>query len=129
PGALAALAALPGAPNDPLHEARAVLEGLPIRHPLDALLATDFQMYLQDDLLTKVDRASMAASLEVRAPFLHHPLVEYVSRLPAGYKLRGPTTKLLLKRALSDRLSRETLSRRKRGFNIPLARLLVSGLD
>ena len=125
--ALASLARLPG--HDPLLEARTRREGIRFRHPLDALLLTDFQMYLQDDLLTKVDRASMAASLEVRAPFLHHPLVEYVSRLPARYKLRGATTKRLLKRALSDHLSRETLSRRKRGFNIPVARLLVSGLD
>ena len=124
-GSLAAL----GAGHDPLLEARARRAGVRFRHPLDALLLTDFQMYLQDDLLTKVDRASMAASLEVRAPFLHHPLVEYVARLPAGYKLRGAATTRLLRRAMADRLSHETLSRRKRGFNIPVARLLVSGLD
>jgi asparagine synthase (glutamine-hydrolysing) len=125
--ALASLARRPG--GDPLLEARARRAGARFRHPLDALLLTDFVMYLQDDLLTKVDRASMAASLEVRAPFLHHPLVEYVSRLPAAYKLRGLTTKRLLRRAMGDRLAKETLSRRKRGFNIPVARLLVGGLD
>jgi asparagine synthase (glutamine-hydrolysing) len=122
----AALGALeragPGA--DPLEEARAAVRGFRPRHPLDALLLTDFLMYLQDDLLTKVDRASMAASLEVRAPFLHHPLVEYVAGLPAELKLRGFATKRVLKRALRDRLSPEIAGRRKRGFNIPLARLM-----
>jgi asparagine synthase (glutamine-hydrolysing) len=126
-GSLAALARIPG--HDPLAEARAVRRGLTFRHPLDALLLTDFLMYLQDDLLTKVDRASMAASLEVRAPFLHHPLVEYVAALPAELKLRGTTTKRLLKRAMAGRLSPEIVTRRKRGFNIPAARLLLGPLD
>ena len=125
--ALAELGRHPG--HDPLREARAVRAGVTFRHPLDALLLTDFLMYLQDDLLTKVDRASMAASLEVRAPFLHHPLVEYVMTLPASYKLHGTVTKRLLKRAMGDRLTTEITGRRKRGFNIPLARLLVGPLD
>jgi asparagine synthase (glutamine-hydrolysing) len=125
--ALAELDRRPG--HDPLAETRAVRAGIAFRHPLDALLLTDFLMYLQDDLLTKVDRASMAASLEVRAPFLHHPLVEYVMTLPAHYKLRGTVTKHLLKRAVGDRLTAEITGRRKRGFNIPLARLLVGPLD
>jgi asparagine synthase (glutamine-hydrolysing) len=128
PGALAALAALPGPPNDPLQEARAVVDGLPIRHPLDALLATDFLMFLQDDLLTKVDRASMATSLEVRAPFLHHALVEYVVSLPAAMKLRRLTSKYILKKAMGGRLTGEIIGRRKRGFNIPLARFMHRGL-
>jgi asparagine synthase (glutamine-hydrolysing) len=114
---------------DPLAEARAVREGVSFRHPLDALLLTDFLLYLQDDLLTKIDRASMATSLEVRAPFLHHPLVQYVAGLPASYKLRGTTTKWLLKQAVGERLGPEVVKRRKRGFNIPLARLLVGPLE
>jgi len=127
-GALAELDRRPG--HDPLSEARALLRReAGFRHPLDALLLTDFTLYLQDDLLTKIDRASMAASLEVRAPFLHHPLVEYVAGLPAGYKLRGHRTKWILKRALAGKLAAETLNRRKRGFNIPLARLLLGPLD
>jgi asparagine synthase (glutamine-hydrolysing) len=127
----AALADLDRRPDhDALREARALLRrDTAFRHPLDALLLTDFTLYLQDDLLTKIDRASMAASLEVRAPFLHHPLVEYVFGLPASYKLRGHRTKWILKRALGDRLGAETLGRRKRGFNIPLARLLLGPLD
>jgi asparagine synthase (glutamine-hydrolysing) len=117
-----------GPAADPLEEARAAVRGVRFRHPLDAMLLTDFRLYLQDDLLTKVDRASMAASLEVRAPFLHHPLVEYVAGLPAEMKLRGLATKRVLKRALSDRLSPEILRRRKRGFNIPLARMMHGAL-
>jgi asparagine synthase (glutamine-hydrolysing) len=125
--ALASLAA--GPPNDPLEESRAVTAGMEFRHPLDALLLTDFLMFLQDDLLTKVDRASMAASLEVRAPFLHHPLVEYVAGLPAAMKLEGFTAKQVLKIALGDRLSKEIATRRKRGFNIPMARFMHHGLQ
>ncbi len=124
--ALATLAAGPA--DDPLREARAAVAGFKGRHPLDALLLTDFLLYLQDDLLTKVDRASMATSLEVRAPFLHHPLVEYVAGLPASMKLRGMTGKYLLKRAMASRLTKEITSRRKRGFNIPLARFMHRGL-
>src|SRR5881628_740235 len=127
--AIASLAASPGRPNDPLQEARSIVETLPIRHPLDALLATDFLMFLQDDLLTKVDRASMATSLEVRAPFLHHPLVEYVAALPAAMKLRRFTSKHILKKAMRDRLTPEITGRRKRGFNIPLARFMHRGLQ
>jgi asparagine synthase (glutamine-hydrolysing) len=126
-GALAALAAC-DPPNDPLADARAILGGVEVRDPLNALLLTDFLMYLQDDLLTKVDRASMATSLEVRAPFLHHPLVEYVAGLPASMKLKGLTSKRILKVAMGDRLTREITSRRKRGFNIPLARFMHGGL-
>src|SRR2546428_346967 len=128
PGALAALAGSPERSNDPLQEARAIVETLPTRHPLDTLLATDFLMFLQDDLLTKVDRASMATSLEVRAPFLHHPLVDDVAALPAAMKLRRFTSKHILKKAMRDRLTREITGRRKRGFNIPLARFMHRGL-
>jgi asparagine synthase (glutamine-hydrolysing) len=126
----AALSALDRLPDhDPLREARAIRRSTGFRHPLDALLLTDFTLYLQDDLLTKIDRASMAASLEVRAPFLHHPLVEYVAGLPARFKLRGHDTKWILKQAMGASLSPEITGRRKRGFNIPLARLLLGPLE
>ncbi len=128
PAALARLSASDPA-NDPLQEVQALLGGLATRHPLDALLLIDFLMYLQDDLLTKVDRASMATSLEVRAPFLHHPLVEYAVRLPASMKLRRFTSKYILKRAMRDLLPAEVSSRRKRGFNIPLSRFMHRGLE
>ncbi len=125
---LAALGDAGWALDDPLEDARAILEGVRGRDPLDELLLTDFLMFLQDDLLNKMDRASMAVSLEVRAPFLHHPLVECVTAMPARLKLRGLTSKYILKKALADRLTPEIVSRRKRGFTIPISRLMHGGL-
>jgi asparagine synthase (glutamine-hydrolysing) len=77
---------------------------------------------LPDDILVKVDRASMATSLEVRAPFLDHTLVEFVAGLPSHYKLQGMTTKHLLKRAAADMLPPQILARPKKGFGIPIAK-------
>jgi asparagine synthase (glutamine-hydrolysing) len=85
-------------------------------------------MYLQDDLLTKVDRATMLASLEARAPLLDHELAEYVAALPSSHKLRGFTTKAVLRRALRRRLPAAVLRRRKRGFSVPFSRWLLAGL-
>ena len=80
--------------------------------------------YLPDDILTKVDRASMACSLEVRAPFLDYTLVEFLGRVPSRLKLRRLETKVLLKRAMAGRLPEGIAERRKKGFGIPLARWL-----
>jgi asparagine synthase (glutamine-hydrolysing) len=113
---------------DPLESARARLRGKRLPDGLSELLYTDFTMYLQDDLLTKVDRATMLASLESRAPFLDHELAEYVAALPSSLKLRGLTTKAVLRRAVAGRLPAEVLKRRKRGFNIPFSRWLLHGL-
>ena len=66
----------------------------------------DFKTYLPDDILTKVDRASMANSLEVRCPFLDHHLVEYAARLPSSLKLRGRQSKLILRRAVAGLVAR-----------------------
>src|SRR6185436_20361551 len=84
----------------------------------------DTRFYLAEDILTKVDRASMAVSLEVRAPFLDHHVAEFAAALPAAYKLRGLTTKYLLKRALKGLVPRENLSRRKMGFGVPIGHWL-----
>jgi len=78
--------------------------------------------YLQDDILVKVDRASMATSLEVRAPFLDVNVVEFLCSLPARYKLRGLTRKYLLRRLMRDRLPPGIADRPKKGFGIPLAK-------
>lgn len=78
-------------------------------------------LYLQDDILTKVDRASMMVSLEVRAPFLDNDVVEFARRLPHGYKYRRGESKYLLKRALSGLLPHSVLHRPKKGFGMPLA--------
>ena len=87
----------------------------------ERLLYLSMKLYLQDDILVKVDRASMANSLEVRVPFLDHGLVEYASRLDSWYKLRGRTTKYILKHAVRDLLPRRIIHRRKAGFMIPVA--------
>ena len=81
----------------------------------------DMKTYLVGDILTKVDRASMAHALEVRVPFLDHKLMEWISGLPASFKLRGREGKFMLKRALEPYLPHDIMYRKKMGFSIPLA--------
>ena len=87
----------------------------------ERLLYLSLKLYLQDDILVKVDRASMANSLEVRVPYLDHTFVEYAAGLPSQYKLRGLTTKYLLKQATKDLLPQEIVQRKKKGFGVPLS--------
>jgi asparagine synthase (glutamine-hydrolysing) len=87
---------------------------------VDAALLTDIMTYLPNDLLVKVDIATMAVSLEARSPFLDHHVIEFAASLPEKLKLRGLTTKYLLKRVLKQRLPAENLTRRKMGFGIPI---------
>ncbi|HEX3157816.1 MAG TPA: asparagine synthase (glutamine-hydrolyzing), partial [Gemmatimonadaceae bacterium] len=86
---------------------------------LNRLLYADTKTYLHE-LLMKQDQMSMAASIESRVPFLDHPLVEFAARLPQRLKLRGLTTKWVLRQAMRDRLPAEILSRRKMGFPVPV---------
>ncbi|HTD25974.1 MAG TPA: asparagine synthase C-terminal domain-containing protein, partial [Candidatus Elarobacter sp.] len=95
---------------------------------IDALLALDLTGYLTDDLLPKLDRASMAASLEGRAPFLDHRLVEFASRLPIEHKVRGLATKRVLRRAVADLVPPPIRRRVKRGLTVPLAAWLAGPL-
>ncbi len=88
---------------------------------LAATMFVDFMRYLPDDLLFKVDIASMAHGLECRAPFLDHKLVEFIGRIPTDLKLRGFTTKYLLRRAFGEMLPPEILRRPKMGFGVPIA--------
>jgi asparagine synthase (glutamine-hydrolysing) len=88
--------------------------------PLALAQYLDYKTYLPGDILTKVDRASMAHSLEVRTPFLDYEFVEWVASLPSDVKLRGAEGKHLLKRALEPVLPREVLYRTKMGFAVPL---------
>lgn len=90
--------------------------------PVDRTIAFFIRLYLQDDILTKVDRAAMLNSLEVRSPFLDIEFVDFVRRLPASFKLRGNTTKWILKRAAERLLPREVIYRRKQGFAVPIGR-------
>jgi asparagine synthase (glutamine-hydrolysing) len=76
--------------------------------------------YLPNDLLVKVDIATMAVSLEARSPFLDHHVIEFAARLPEKLKLHGLTTKYLLKRILKQLLPSENLERRKMGFGVPI---------
>src|SRR5262249_24831889 len=89
--------------------------------PLSAAQYVDIKTYLPGDILTKVDRASMANSLEVRAPFLDHGFAEWTTSLPAKLKIRGAEGKYILKRALESRLPANVLYRPKQGFAVPLA--------
>src|SRR5437764_3102916 len=91
---------------------------------VDAALLADTMTYLPNDLLVKVDIASMAVSLEARSPFLDHHVIEFAASLPEGLKLRRLTTKYLLKRALRGLLPRENLTRRKMGFGVPVGHWL-----
>jgi asparagine synthase (glutamine-hydrolysing) len=86
---------------------------------LDQLLAADVKTYLHE-LLMKQDQMSMAASIESRVPFLDHKLVEFAARLPINMKLRGLTTKYILRRSMADRLPKQILTRRKMGFPVPV---------
>ncbi|HEY6720578.1 MAG TPA: XrtA/PEP-CTERM system amidotransferase [Burkholderiales bacterium] len=99
------------------HAARA-----PTDHPLSLVQYLDLKTYLVGDINTKVDRASMAHSLEVREPLMDHPLVEWMSSLPPDFKLRNREGKYLLKKALAPYLPPEILYRPKMGFAVPLAR-------
>jgi len=94
---------------------------------VDKLLRFYTKLYLQDDILCKVDRASMMHSLEVRAPFLDIELVDFVRKLPASVKLRGTQTKWILKKALEPVLPREILYRSKKGFGVPIGQWFQSG--
>lgn len=87
---------------------------------LNQVLYANARTYLLDDLNVKMDRASMAASLEARAPFLDTKLIEFVSSLPGHVKLRGMTTKWILKGAMRDLIPDEILTRKKMGFGVPL---------
>ncbi len=92
--------------------------------PVNRLLAIDTHTYLPGDLLPKVDITTMAHSLEARSPFLDHTFVEWAASLPGSMKVRGGTTKYLLKKALGPWLPNGLIQRRKMGFGVPMAQWL-----
>lgn len=108
-------------------EAIAAWESCPSSDPVDRTLQFFTEIYLQDGILAKADRASMMNSLEVRSPFLDIEVANFARRLPARYKLRGNTTKFLLKHALRDLLPAGIADRKKKGFGTPTGAWLRSG--
>jgi asparagine synthase (glutamine-hydrolysing) len=113
-------------PPDARHRAAYAAHGF--GDPVDGAFRIDLGTYLSDDLLVMADRMSMANSLELRAPFCDHRLIEESLRIPPRVKIPGFRLKGLLKAAFADRLPREVLSHRKQGFMIPLGRWLRTDL-
>jgi asparagine synthase (glutamine-hydrolysing) len=95
-----------------------------VRPPLCQQQVVDIKTYLANDILTKVDRMTMSASVEARVPFLDHRIVEFAVNLPAGMKLRLGERKVLLRRAVVDRLPAAVLTRPKQGFGMPMKQWL-----
>ena len=87
---------------------------------LEDQLYADLKTYLVDDILVKVDRMSMAVSLEARVPFLDHEVVEFAASIPSSLKLRGFKRKYILRRAVEPLLPRKIITRGKEGFSIPM---------
>jgi len=113
----------------PLLEWQRLYDQAPARDRLSRLLFLDTKTYLNGDILTKVDRMSMATSLEVRVPMLDHEFVEWVTSLPVEWKYREGSRKQILKK-LAERLGvpKEVIYRRKQGFQLPLAEWMRSGV-
>ena len=104
------------------------LAGFPFGDSLNRVMWFDFSTYLPDDLLVKVDRATMLASVEARAPFLDREVMELVLPVAARFKVRGLTTKAILKEAARGLVPDAVIRRRKRGLSVPVARWLNTGL-
>ena len=115
-----ALARMPAQPS--YASFLALAAAVPEEPWLSRVLYLDLKGYLGEGVLTKVDRASMACSLEVRVPLLDRRVVEFAAALPPALKLRGMTTKYTLKQAMRGRLPADIISRPKKGFGVPLGR-------
>ena len=117
-------AVLSARPLDDFRRFDAEVAGLDV---VDRMGYVDVKTWMVDDILVKVDRATMAHGLEARAPFLDYRLVEFAASLPADMKVRGMVKKWILKRAMRGLVPSEVLDRRKRGFNAPIAHWLDAG--
>jgi asparagine synthase (glutamine-hydrolysing) len=115
--------------GDIYRQAKQLAEECDATDMIERMQSLDTQLYLAEDILAKVDRASMAVSLEVRAPFLDPQVAEYAASLPRNFKLRGRKSKFILKRAVEDLLPPFVSRRGKKGFGIPVAEWLKKKLN
>jgi len=120
---------LAAASSDIYKSAKELLEICDAANEIEQMQFLDLNFYMAEDILTKVDRASMAVSLEVRAPFLDPRVAEFAAGLPFEYKLKGNKGKYILKKAVEPFLPREILERPKKGFGIPIAEWLKGRLN
>ncbi len=114
---------------DIYRDAKKLLKICDAADQIEQMQFLDMNFYMAEDILTKVDRASMAVSLEVRAPFLDPRIAEYAASLPPEYKLKGNKGKYILKKAVEDLLPKTILQRPKKGFGIPIAEWLKGRLN
>ncbi|MFK7742805.1 MAG: asparagine synthase-related protein, partial [Planctomycetota bacterium] len=114
-----------GDPHAPLLDA---YRSSTAEHPLHKAVATDLKTWLPGDILVKADRASMAVSLEVRAPFLDHLMMERAATIPPDWHLQGGRTKAFLRDTLAERLEPAALERKKQGFAVPLRSWCQGGI-
>lgn len=96
--------------------------------PINYAMAIDYQTYLVDDILTKVDRSTMSASIEGREPLLDHRLIEFTAQLPDSYKFLDGQKKIILKEIVHDMIPKELMDRPKMGFSIPISKWLKNEL-
>jgi asparagine synthase (glutamine-hydrolysing) len=109
--------------------ARETINRIATSNEIEQMQHVDIKFYLGEDILTKVDRAAMAVSLETRAPFLDPRVGQFAASIPVNYKLRGGKGKFILKQAVKDLLPNEILNRPKKGFGIPIAQWLKGRLN
>ena len=114
--------------SDPYAKHRRLYEQCESSDPLDRAMYVDAKTYMVDDVLTKVDKMSMAVSLETREPLLDHKLLEYAATIPSSLKLHQGTSKYLLRRLLQRRLPQSILERKKQGFAAPIGKWLSGPL-
>ena len=115
--------------NDIYKDAKELLEICDAENEIEQMQFLDINFYMAEDILTKVDRASMAVSLEVRAPFLDPRVAQFAASIPLEYKLKGNKGKYILKKAVEPLLPKEILQRPKKGFGIPIAEWLKGRLN
>ena len=115
--------------NDIYKDAKALLEICDAKSEIERMQFLDINFYMAEDILTKVDRASMAVSLEVRAPFLDPRVAQFAAQLPLEYKLKGNKGKYILKKSVEPLLPKNILHRPKKGFGIPIADWLKGRLN